>query len=58
MLTRLRLVALWLALVAGPAAAAQQPAGAPPGPGLDGPALPPVNVCGQQRAPLAQPPAG
>ena len=57
--TRLSLVALWLAVVVAPvAAAAQQPATAPPGPGQDGPAMPPVTVCGQQRAPLAQPPAG
>ena len=59
MRTRLSLVALWLAMIVAPvAAAAQQPGTAPPGSGQDGPAMPPVTVCGQQRAPLAQPPAG
>ena len=52
--TRLRLVALWLAMIAAPVTtAAQQAAVVPPGQ----PALPAVTVCGQQRAPLAQPPA-
>lgn len=60
---RLRFVALWLAIIAAPAtAAAQQPAlaaAAAPAPAqAAAPGLPPVNVCGQARAPLAQPPAG
>src|SRR5262245_25436023 len=51
MFERQRFVACCLALVAAPAVArAQQPAAAP--------GLPPVTVCGQQRAPAAQPPAG
>lgn len=53
--TRLRLVALWLAIIAAPVTAAAQQAAAPPG---QQPAMPPVTVCGQQRAPSAQPPAG
>ncbi len=52
---RLRPFAVWLAMIAAPpmSAAAQQVA-APPGQ----PAFPSVTVCGQQRAPLGQPPAG
>jgi outer membrane protein insertion porin family len=53
---RLRFVALWLAIVAAPVAAAAQPAAAPEAGQI--PALPPVTVCGRSVAPLAQPPAG
>ena len=47
------LLALVATLLAPPTAAAQQPAGSG-----QAPALPLATVCGQQRAPLAQPPAG
>ena len=65
---RLRFVVLWLATIAAPlvtattattvTAAAQQPAPAAAPGQAAAPGLPPVTVCGQQRAPLAQPPAG
>jgi outer membrane protein insertion porin family len=48
MLQRVRFVVPWLALLALPAAASAQPPAA----------LPTATICGQQRAPLAQPPAG
>ena len=60
-------VASWLALIAVPLTAAAQtlptPAALLPNPaqaaaGQAGPALPPISFCGQQRVPLAQPPAG
>src|SRR5687768_16461942 len=56
----LRLVTSWLIVSAVPLAAAAQQTPAVPSPGAaqSGPAIPPVTVCGQQRAPLAQPPAG
>ena len=62
--TRLRFLAFCLAIVAVPlgtmTAAAQQPApAAAPASSAQGvPAMPSVTVCGQQRAPLAQPPVG
>ena len=67
--TCLCFVALWLAVVAAPApasaqqtavqpAATAQPAAAATAVPAQVPALPSVTVCGQQRAPLAQPPAG
>ena len=60
-------VASWLAVIAVPLTAAAQtlpaPAALVPNPaqaaaGQAGPALPPITFCGQQRVPLAQPPAG
>src|SRR5438128_6777828 len=60
----MRFVALWLAMIAASPAtmAAAQQAAAPAGPsassGQGGPAMPTVTICGQPRAPLAQPPAG
>ena len=61
------LVASWLALIAIPTSVAAQQTPDPlaiststaqAGAGQGTPAMPPVTVCGQQRAPLAQPQAG
>jgi outer membrane protein insertion porin family len=54
MTIRLRFLALWFPVMLAPAMAAAQQAGTPPA----GAGLPAATVCGQQRAPLAQPPAG
>jgi outer membrane protein insertion porin family len=60
--TRMLYVALWLAILAAPVSVAAQQAApvvaSAAAPQAPAPGLPPVTVCGQQRAPLAQPPAG